>query len=109
MPEQSSLPFIESLRRLALNLRWSWHHPTTALFAKLDPVQWVASAHNPVAMLNAIGNDRLAAMGADHGLAEQVAKLDLDLRSYLEAADTWYHLRRETGRALNVAYFSAEF
>jgi starch phosphorylase len=104
---------VESLRAdldiLARNLRWSWHHPTSALFERTDAELWRSTGHNPVAMLTAMAPARFAALVADADYVGEVARLVADLRSYLDATDTWYHRRAETGRPLAVAYFSAEF
>ena len=99
----------EALRYLALNLRWSWHHPTTALFERIDPPLWHATGHNPIAMLDALGEARVALLAGDGAIAAEAAKLATDLRLYLGAQDTWYTRRNESDRPLKVAYFSAEF
>lgn len=98
-----------SLRTLAGNLRWSWHHPTTALFERIDAELWRSTGRNPVAMLIALGQERLAELSRDPKFVDDTATQVADLDQYLNADDTWYHKRRESGRPLNVAYFSAEF
>jgi glycogen phosphorylase len=87
----------EKLARLAYNLRWTWHLPTSDLFRRIAPVIWDAT-HNPVAILRAVERDpKLLAAHAEH-----VAAAETDLSEYLDRAPD---LRDAPG----VAYFSAEF
>jgi len=53
------------LRALMLNLRWSWHAPTRALFAGIDPVAWDESGHDPVGLLARVSHERLAELAGD--------------------------------------------
>lgn len=102
---------IAELQSLALNLRWSWHAPTRAVFERIDPHHWQSTAHNPVRLLAEVGRARLEALAADPEYVAQVQAAAADLRAYLDADDTWYllrHGRQPTERKL-VAYFSAEF
>ncbi len=99
----------DTLQYLAGNLRWSWHHPTTALFERVDPALWKSTGHNAIAMLDAAGDERLAALSADSGFVAEANLLAADLGAYLAEEDTWYNRRDEKGRPLSVAYFSAEF
>ena len=85
----------EILQRLAYNLRWTWHTPTTDLFQKLAPDVW-DSTHNPVAVLANID------AGALESHAELVAALDADLDDYLNCPPRVADTPR-------VAYFSTEF
>ena len=94
---------------LALNLRWSWHPPTRALFASLDPARWEEVHHDPIALLGALGTDRLEAAAADRALVERVQATAADLQDYL-ARDRWYQgLPASAGAPGAIAYFSAEF
>jgi starch phosphorylase len=109
MAEQQSRDLSETFRFLAGNLRWSWHHPTTALFERVDPILWKQTDHNPVALLSSVGADRIAALAADRAFVDEADALAANLRAYLDETDTWYHRRGAAGRPLSVAYFSAEF
>ena len=100
---------MDTLRTLAGNLRWSWHHPTTALFERIDPVLWKGTGHNPVAMLNQLPTERISELAKHGSFSADAVALEADLAAYLGSKDTWYHRRKETGRPLSVAYFSAEF
>jgi glycogen phosphorylase len=87
----------QALLRLAYNLRWAWHAPTTDLFRDLAPPVW-DSTHNPVAVLQAV------APGTELSMlqTERVLDLDFDLTEYLSRLP-------RTSRSPRVAYFSAEF
>jgi glycogen phosphorylase len=86
-----------ALRVLAYNLRWSWHRPTTELFASLAPHAW-ATTRNPIAVLRHVEHE-------PHLLATHAARI-LDLRVELER-----YLRSPSRipAAPRVAYLSAEF
>jgi glycogen phosphorylase len=86
-----------ALNRLAYNLRWAWHAPTTSLFRDLAPRVWDAT-HNPVAVIQAL--EELPELASDQ--AERIVSLDFDLNEYLS---------RPPGntRSPRVGYFSAEF
>ena len=43
---------IDILERLAYNLRWTWHTPTSDLFCRIAPQLWSAT-HNPVDLMRA--------------------------------------------------------
>jgi starch phosphorylase len=109
MSDPSVQSLKQDLRILAGNLRWSWHHETTALFARAHPALWKSTGHNPVAMLTAMPATRYEELSLDAQFVRDTQALVADLQSYLDSTDTWYHRRNETGRPLSVAYFSAEF
>lgn len=100
---------LRDLDELAHNLRWSWHAPSRRLFAGIDPALWDDVHGDPVALLGALGPDRLAALAADPEFVERVRAAVEDLRHYLED-DLWYQdqaAHRDLPAA--VAYFSPEF
>ncbi|MBA2769348.1 MAG: alpha-glucan family phosphorylase [Sporichthyaceae bacterium] len=103
---------LEALGELALNLRWSWHTPTKGLFQSLDPAVWAQVGGDPVALLGALGPDRLAALADDQDVVRRVADAERDLRTYLEG-ERWYQKAsaesREGGLPAAIAYFSPEF
>ncbi len=105
---------LRDLDELAHNLRWSWHAPTRDLFAGIDPDTWAAVHGDPVALLGALGPERLAELAADGAFVERVRAASADLRHYLDDA-LWYQQRAaeasEGGGSLPaaIAYFSPEF
>ena len=104
-------PALEPLGELALNLRWSWHSPTKSLFESLDPALWDQVGGDPVALLGALGPERLAGLADDPDVVRRVGEASADLHRYL-ADDLWYQQRTaEDPAALPgaIAYFSPEF
>ncbi|CAN5683910.1 glycosyltransferase family 1 protein [soil metagenome] len=99
---------LNELHELSLNLRWSWHAPTRALFERIDADAWARSDHNPIRLLAEIDPARLDALAADDAFVAELDARVADLRSYLTADDTW-HARRHGDETETVAYFSAEF
>ena len=110
---------LHPLGELALNLRWSWHTPTKSLFQSLDPALWEKVGSDPVALLGALGPDRLAALADDQDVVRRVEDAARDLQDYLEGA-RWYQ-QLATGRRGSptaedgptlpqaIGYFSPEF
>jgi glycogen phosphorylase len=100
---------LSELQSLALNLRWSWHAPTRAVFERIDAHHWRATGHNPIRLLAEVGSVRLDELAADAGFVAQVRAAAADLRAYLDSTDTWYARRHGDPAEALVAYFSAEF
>src|SRR5687768_6737116 len=100
---------LAQLHPLALNLRWSWHPPTRALFERIDPVLWESVGHNPIRLLTGVDRVRLEQLAVDDDFKRELRERAADLRTYITAADTWYTRQREIGSRKLVAYFSAEF
>jgi starch phosphorylase len=101
---------LADLDELADNLRWSWHAPTRALFAGIDPALWHEVHGDPVALLGALGPDRLAALAADGAFVERVGAAIADLHRYL-SEPLWYQGADSADDPLPraIAYFSPEF
>ncbi|MCL5744212.1 MAG: alpha-glucan family phosphorylase, partial [Acidobacteria bacterium] len=100
---------IEGLRRVALNLRWAWHHDAIELFRRLDTDLWEFSQHNPVYMLGAIDQEQLAAAAADETFLAHLERVQKDLDGYLARESTWFQRSHGPGNEVLAAYFSAEF
>lgn len=100
---------IAALQLLALNLRWSWHAPTRALFARIDADLWRATGHNPVQLLTIVGRARLDELASDADFVAAVDAAAADLRAYMDGEETWFDRRHGRADEKLVAYFSAEF
>ncbi|HEX9030453.1 MAG TPA: alpha-glucan family phosphorylase [Streptosporangiaceae bacterium] len=97
------------LRSLMLNLRWSWHAPTRALFAEIDPAAWENSGHDPAALLALVSQERLAALAADREFLDRLHAAVAELDEYL-SGPRWYELSGQTADGpAAVAYFSPEY
>lgn len=101
---------LADLDELAHNLRWSWHAPTRDLFAGIDARLWEGVKGDPVALLGALGPDRLAALAADSAFVAAVHDAAADLATYL-SEDRWYQQAAAADPSLPraIAYFSPEY
>nr|MDQ2876484.1 alpha-glucan family phosphorylase [Actinomycetota bacterium] len=95
------------LRGLMLNLRWSWHAETRAVFAAIDPAAWERAGGEPAGLLARVPQERLARLAADRKFLRGLNDATDDLRDYL-AGPRWYQAREWAGPAA-VAYFSPEY
>ena len=103
-------PRIAPLRELAYNLWWAWNLDAVDLFIRLDRDLWDQTFHNPVRMLGAIRQERLAEAANDDGFVANLTRVYQAFTRYMNAEDTWF--RRQAGddlQDLHIAYFSAEF
>ena len=102
-------PELAPLRTLMLNLRWSWHAPTRALFAEIDPVAWESSGHDPAGLLARVSHERLARLANDEDFLLRLGEAVAELGEY-RTGQRWYQLsgQAEQGPAA-IAYFSPEY
>jgi starch phosphorylase len=107
--QQFIAPAHQKLIALAQNLWWTWDDETTGLFRALDPVQWHAVDHNPIALLQQMPADRLEERASQLVLHGRINYAYRRLREYLAATDTWGASHAGVLWARPVAYFSAEF
>jgi starch phosphorylase len=99
---------LAELDELAHNLRWSWHAPTSDLFAQIDPAVWAQVGGDPVALLGALGPDRLGGLARDDEFVARVHEAAADLRRYL-TEPRWYQQQESVGLPAAIGYFSPEF
>lgn len=97
---------LAALDELSTNLRWSWDEPTRRLFSSIDPIEWENSGHDPIALLGAVGPERLAELAADAAFVENANARLADLHDYLEKP-RWY--QSLTDAPTSIGYFSPEF
>jgi starch phosphorylase len=102
-------PELAPLRTLMLNLRWSWHAPTRALFAEIDPVAWESSGHDPAGLLANVSHERLAELSRDDDFLLRLREAVAELGEY-NTGQRWYQLsgQADDGPAA-IAYFSPEY
>ncbi len=97
------------LRALMGNLRWSWHAPTRALFAEIDPQAWESSRHDPAGLLARVSQERLAELAADQDFLRRLGEATSELGEYRTGA-RWYQLSGHgTEGPAAIAYFSPEY
>src|SRR6516165_4535979 len=104
-------PAIEPLRSIAYNLRWMWSHDSIELFRRLDHDLWETTGHNPVLMLGTIDQEKLEKASGDDAFLAHLDLISQRLESYVRSEGSWFRriYGNKDGKALTVAYFSAEF
>jgi starch phosphorylase len=95
------------LRGLMLNLRWSWHAETRAVFAAIDPAAWARAGGEPAGLLARVSQERLGRIAADRKFLRELDDAGHDLRDYL-TGPRWYQAQDGPWPAA-VAYFSPEY
>ncbi|HVO97855.1 MAG TPA: alpha-glucan family phosphorylase [Bryobacteraceae bacterium] len=104
-----SLPArLEALTRLSLNLRWSWDHPTRAIFESLNPDVWEETNHNPLLLLGRTSQRRLAELASDEAFLAELDRAAASLSEYLSGKGWFGHAHPDAAGDV-FAYFSAEF
>jgi len=101
---------LRPLGDLALNLRWSWHPATQALFAAIDAELWDRTGHDPVRLLGALSTERLDRLATEPAFLQRLGEAHADLEQYL-VGERWYQEPDAVGEdgPQAIAYFSAEF
>jgi starch phosphorylase len=97
---------LNALNELSTNLRRSWHQPTRQLFRSIDPEMWEQTAHDPIALMGAVGSERLAELASDTDFVDRANALRAELHDYLEKP-RWYQTLQDA--PASIAYFSPEF
>ena len=100
-------PGIESLRELALDLRWSWNHSADEIWAQLDPQLW-SLTHNPWVVLQTVARAKLQGFLSRPEYRQRVEAL-LEARRQHLASTTWFQQSHPQAPLTCVAYFSMEF
>ena len=99
---------LAALETLAWNLWWSWDTDATELFASIDPFRWKRVRHNPVALLQDVGDSRWAELEADGEFLGRMNAVSERFDAYLRAP-TWTGTELPDLAAKRVAYLSMEF
>ncbi|KUG24932.1 glycogen phosphorylase [hydrocarbon metagenome] len=99
---------LSALIDIAYNLYWTWNQDAVELFRRLDRELWDSLNHNPVMLLGKVSQERLLEVANDDGFMAHLARVDSDLKSYLNE-NTWYQKNYKKEKEPYIAYFSAEF
>ena len=102
-------PRLEALHKLALNLRWSWDHPSRQVLEGLDRDLWEQTNHNPNLVLGRISQHRLAELAEDEAFLAELDRAAASLDEYLSTAGAFRRAHPEAAAGAVFAYFSAEF
>src|SRR5688572_7657545 len=99
---------LQPLLELARNLWWVWHPDAVELFRRLDRRLWEEVYHNPVKLLGAIEQAKLAEAAVDDGYLAHQARVYKAFRQHMDEPG-WFREQHKEDAGLQVAYFSAEF
>ncbi len=107
MAVEKSSAGLDSLKELALDLRWSWNHCADEIWRELDPTLWQLT-QNAWIVLETVSRDRLQSLLADPKFRE---KVDTLTKAGRETAETpaWFQRQHPQSPLTKVAYFSMEF
>ena len=94
---------------LCRNLWWTWHSDVPDLFREIDVEAWVASNHNPIAMLRRLDHATITERVPRLGVEDRIDYQYHRLHQYLLADDTWCARQGGIVQVAPIAYFSAEF
>ena len=100
---------LEPLRRLAVNLWWTWEPTARSLFRELDPEIWHTTNHYPVRLLQLCRQARLEEVATDDDFLREMKGVVAKFDAYMNRKDTWGKTRKGSALTGPVAYFSAEF
>lgn len=106
----SELPeHLQSLMKLAMNFRWTWHPETQALFQETEPQLWEQVEHNPIQLIRNLSPERTERLAKDPLYLSKLKHCVESLDEYL-AATTWFDTKHPGVRNEALfAYFCAEF
>ncbi|MEJ2362923.1 MAG: alpha-glucan family phosphorylase [Gammaproteobacteria bacterium] len=100
-------PALAELATLALDLRWSWHHGSDALWRSVDPELWDATG-NPWLILETVSSHRLDSLSKDKQFLATL-QTQVDARDEHYQHETWFGSRYGSRFQGQIAYFSMEF
>ncbi len=98
---------IETLTKLALDLRWTWNHVTDSLWQQLNAELWELT-HNPWIVLQTTSRNQIELKLADASFRKKMNEL-LELRELAISKPAWFQETYPSGPLACVAYFSMEF
>ncbi len=110
--ERFAIPFparIHRIGELATDIWWSWQPVARALFRRLDPAAWRATAHNPARMLRTLGADVLQRATDDPEFIRLYDAALAGLDTARQPDRSWWKAEGPDIQGKAIAYFSAEF
>ena len=106
---ESAAGLLAKLRKLAMNLWWTWHPDVVAIFRDLDPELWREVNHNPILLVQGMDEGRLLERARDEAIEARINEAAHRLEVYCKGEDAWARPRSSKLRVWPVAYFSFEF
>ncbi|MFK8264985.1 alpha-glucan family phosphorylase [Capnocytophaga cynodegmi] len=92
---------LQPLEELAKNLWWCWNNEASELFYSIDPVKWIDSRKNPIALLDTISLSRYKELENDAVFMKKLSKVYDDFQHYMA--------KKVEMDSPSVAYFSMEY
>ncbi|HPF69676.1 MAG TPA: alpha-glucan family phosphorylase [Candidatus Krumholzibacteria bacterium] len=99
---------LRPLLDIARNMWWSWNVEAINLLRRVDPDAWDRHDGNPVAVLGALGADRVRELERDKAFLAHLERVRGDLERYL-TMPSWFEGENENIGHVRIAYFSLEF
>jgi starch phosphorylase len=103
----TDIPGVDSLAKLALDMRWSWNHATDEVWRKLDPALWEIT-QNPWVVLQTVSRDQIKQALGDTAFRKKIDGL-VDSCQQASTAPAWFHKAHPQTSLTCCAYFSMEF
>ena len=97
------------LREVAANLWWAWHEEGWSLFQTLDPAEWRATNHNPIATLARASRARMDALAQDPIFVKRTYDALAARQAYMEERAWFQRGAAARLRGLRIAYFCSEY
>lgn len=92
---------LSALEELANNLWWCWNEEAVDLFKSIDPLQWMLTRHNPIALLDKISLNRYKELENDEEFVARLAAVYAKFSQYME--------EKKQMNDPSIAYFSMEY
>src|SRR5579871_314577 len=98
-------PRVDALRKVALDLLWTWQPAAQRLFRMLDPERWEQTHQNPVLLMNQLGDEALSDLLRREDVAHALDEAQAAFRAYYDRHPQFY----DAHAPLVIGYFSLEF
>lgn len=92
---------LRTLEELANNLWWCWNEEAVELFRSVDPLQWMQTRHNPIALLDKISLNRYKELENDEEFVARLTSVYAKFSGYME--------EKQQMSGPSIAYFSMEY
>jgi starch phosphorylase len=93
-----------NLKKIALNLWWSWNPRARELFRQIDPYLWEELSHNPISLLKRLDDNDFKTLLNNQEFMKEYNLVSALFKDYLNTSKIY-----TDENTLPVAYFCAEF
>ena len=91
---------IKKLEELSRNIWWCWNVDAIELFESIDPVAWKATEQNPVALMEGLSVEQIAALESNEDFIDRLNRVYDKFKNYMS---------QPTQQKDLIAYFSMEY